>query len=160
MPTVIELTLRLMHPSDLSRVLDIERHKPGMRWTRQDFQPVFEAWGPEGWVAAVGGRIVGFLIFEAAASVSRRRCLTVLNIAVVPSWQRQGVASALLESLAKKLPYPEDCVQATVPESNLPVQLLLRSTGYKAVKVVREFFDTEDGYRMERQRDAGQAKPT
>jgi hypothetical protein len=41
-------------------------------------------------------------------------------------------------------------IRATVPESNLPVQLLLRDAGYKAVRVCRGHFDGEDGYLMER----------
>ena len=42
-------------------------------------------------------------------------------------------------------------VQILVPETNLPLQLFLRAVGYKATRVVRECFDSEDAYLMERQ---------
>ena len=44
-------------------------------------------------------------------------------------------------------------IQILVPETNLPLQLFLRAVGYKAIRVAREWFDSEDAYLMERQHD-------
>jgi hypothetical protein len=40
-------------------------------------------------------------------------------------------------------------LQAVVPETNLGVQLFLRDAGFLAAGVVRDHFDSEDGYLME-----------
>jgi ribosomal protein S18 acetylase RimI-like enzyme len=88
------------------------------------------------------GRIVGYLVFRSGPDG-----VTLLNLAVAPYWRRQGIARAMLAKLGEK---PAPVLRATVPESNLPFQLLLRGAGYKAVRVCRGHFDGEDGYLMER----------
>jgi ribosomal protein S18 acetylase RimI-like enzyme len=56
----------------------------------------------------------------------------------------------MLRALEEMLRRPGDFVRATVPETNLPAQLLLRDAGFRALSVVRGYFGTEDGYLMER----------
>jgi len=145
MKTVSDLTIRLMFHRDLRDVLAIERRKPGLGWKREDFRPVFHAHDTDGWVAEMDGRIVGHLVFRSGPDG-----VTLLNIAVAPYWRRQGIARAMLAKLGEKhAPF----IRVIVPESNLPVQLLLRSAGYQAVGVSRGHFDGEDGYLMERRVD-------
>jgi ribosomal protein S18 acetylase RimI-like enzyme len=72
------------------------------------------------------------------------------NIAVLPEWHRQGIGRALLEEIHQAFRQSGDDIQATVPETNLPVQLFLRDAGYKAVRVVPGCFGSEDGYVMQR----------
>ena len=145
MNTVSDLTIRLMFHRDLRDVLAIERRKPGLGWKRADFRPVFHAHDTDGWVAEMEGRIVGHLVFRCGPDG-----VTLLNLAVAPYWRRQGIARAMLAKLGEK---PAPLIRATVPESNLPVQLLLRDAGYKAVRVCRGHFNGEDGYLMERRAD-------
>jgi len=77
----------------------------------------------------------------------------ILHIAVAPEHQRLSVGRALLGRFDERLRLPEDCIQATVPESNLSVQLFLRSLGYKALRVLRGYYGDEDAYIMERRRE-------
>ena len=44
-------------------------------------------------------------------------------------------------------------LEAAVPEDNLPMQLLLRSVGYKAVRVLRGFHGDEAAYLMQLERE-------
>ncbi|SRR5579885_30397 len=165
MPTAAKacppLTLRLMVPRDLPHVLRIEQQSHTRRWTVQDFLTVLQSGHTVGQVAEAGDQVVGFVIYTVPplATVrddARRRCSTeamtleVLNLAVAPQWRRQGIGKALLDKLARKLCHPGDCLHATVPESNLPAQLLLRSAGFRATRILRGYYETEDGYLMER----------
>jgi ribosomal-protein-alanine N-acetyltransferase len=142
MNTVSDLTIRLMFHRDLRDILAIERGKPGLGWKREDFRPVFHAQDADGWVAEMDGQIVGHLVFRSGPDG-----VTLLNLAVAPYWRRRGIARAMLAKLNEKQAL---LIRATVPESNLPVQLLLRDAGYQAVDVFRGHFDGEDGYLMER----------
>jgi ribosomal-protein-alanine N-acetyltransferase len=142
MSAVRDLTVRLMFHRDLRHVLAIEQRKSGPCWSRLDFSPVFHCGQTTGWVAEVDDAVVGHLVFR-----SGPHGFTLLNLAVAPYWRRQGVARAMLKKLDEKRP---PCIEAAVPESNLPAQLLLRSAGYRAVQVLREHFGEEDGYLMER----------
>lgn len=170
------LTLRWMIQRDLPYLLQIEQQNHALRWTQQDFLSVFQSIDTAGCVAEVGDRVVGYLIYSVPAhqddEVSdegptvRQRLqqkkkpaapqplrIVLRNVAVAREWQRRGVAKSLLERFERKLRHENDRIQAIVPESNLAIQLLLREAGYKAVKVLRDYFGNEDGYLMERLRD-------
>jgi [ribosomal protein S18]-alanine N-acetyltransferase len=167
------LSLRWMIQRDLPRVLRIERQAPVYQWTQQDFLAVFQSGDTAGWVAEGGEEIVGFLIYKAitqpdstdtdtlesaefttqqgARPILKPLRISLLNLAVAPEWHRHGIGRALAAKLNQKLRQPEDYIQATVPESNLPFQLLLRAAGYKAVSILRGYFGTEDAYLLRRQ---------
>ena len=170
------LTLRWMIQRDLPYLLQIEQQSLALRWTQQDFLSVFQSIDTAGCVAEVGVRVVGYLIYSVPAQQedeeaaddqpsvrerwqSKRKPtspqplrIVLRNIAVANEWQRHGVARSLLERFERKLRHDQDRIQAIVPESNLPIQLLLRDAGYKAMRVLRDYFADEDGYLMERVR--------
>jgi [ribosomal protein S18]-alanine N-acetyltransferase len=147
--TLSNLTVRLMFNRDLRTVLEIERKRPGEPWTRRDFLPVFRAPDTEGWVAEIDDQVVGFIVFRVHPDGLGRR-ISVLNVGVAPYWRRAGVARSMFLKLADRLRAPGDSLQATVPESNLALQLCLRAAGFKAVRVLRGHFVNEDGYVMRR----------
>jgi len=168
-----KLTLRWMIQRDLPQVLRIERQAPALQWCQQDFLAVFQSGDTAGWVAEVGDQVVGYLIYKAITQpepaepealdslgfagqaggrpVLKPLRISLLNLAIAPEWRRHGIGRALLAKLNQKLRQSEDYIQATVPESNLPFQLLLRDAGYKAVSILRGYFGTEDAYLLRRQ---------
>jgi [ribosomal protein S18]-alanine N-acetyltransferase len=171
--TASQVNLRWILQRDLPALLQIEQQPPAPQWTRQEFRGVFQAADTAGWVAECGGGVVGFLIYRVTSqpdliqSVANRETdmhwyralkeqsrkplgITLLNLAVAPKWHRRGIGRALLERIGSKLQHPQDSIQVTVPETNLPMQLLLRSTGYRALSVQRDYFGGEDGYVMEK----------
>jgi ribosomal protein S18 acetylase RimI-like enzyme len=166
-----QATLRKMGRLDLPRLVGIEEQTPAPHWTRQDFLTAFQV--GRGAVSEVNGQTVGFVIYQvtppldgmglAAVKKLLRLCLPrrrgaripprhvdLLHIAVLPEWQRQGIGRALLEEIHRAFRQSGDDIQATVPETNLPVQLFLRDAGYKAVRVVPACFGSKDGYVMQR----------
>ena len=173
--TIPVLTLRCMVQRDLPHVLHIEQQAPEPRWTLQDFLTIFQSGDTASWVAEVGGRVVGFVVYSIIPQVdledeaegpseSRSRFaedeplprpvrICLLNIGVAPEWRRRGIGRALLERLNKKLRLPQDRIQALVPETNPPVQLFLKHAKCRAVRVLRSYYHDEDAYLMERTRD-------
>jgi ribosomal protein S18 acetylase RimI-like enzyme len=167
------LTVRPMEPTDLPRLLMIEKQRLGNRLIRQD-SPIQMPDGDHGiWVAAIHSVIVGYLVYqlipagdwdEGGSSAGSKKpstgtaveslCVVLRHLYVTPDWQRRGIGRALIERFAPKLPHQQESysIQAAVPETNLPVQLLLRSAGYRAMRVLRNYLDDEDAYLMERRR--------
>jgi ribosomal protein S18 acetylase RimI-like enzyme len=88
-----------------------------------------------------------------SALTTKPLCVNLLNIVVAPEWRRQGIGTSMLEILDQGPWRAAPSIQMLVPETNLPLQLFLRAVGYKAICVVRECFDSEDAYLMERQHD-------
>jgi ribosomal protein S18 acetylase RimI-like enzyme len=168
---ISNLTLRRILHRDLAALMQIEQQPPALRWTEQDLKAVIQTPNTAGWVAEAEGRVVGFVIYVVSLQPQhedpRERSkvqphwakwfrprqplhVTLLNLAVVSDFHRCGLGRMLVGRLNQEFTHPCDRVQATVPESNLSVQCLLRESGYKAVRIFRGYYDTEDGYLMER----------
>lgn len=168
------LNLRRMTPRDLPHVLHIAKNLSAGRLALKHFLKVFQAGDAAGWVAEKEGCVVGFLIYTVSpqpAGVEQERtglrarwlgagknvitvkspCVHLLNIVVAPEWRRQGIGRSMLEILDQGLWRTASSVQVLVPETNLPLQLFFRAIGYKATRVVRDCFEGEDAYLMERQ---------
>jgi ribosomal protein S18 acetylase RimI-like enzyme len=168
------LTLRRILHRDLPALMQIEQQPPALRWTEQDLKAVIQTPNTAGWVAEVEGRVVGFLIYVVSLQPQREDLtkevskehphwakwfrprqplhVTLLNLAIVGDYQRCGLGRLLVGRLNQEFTHPQDRIQATVPESNLSVQCLLRETDYRAVRIFRGYYDSEDGYLMERKR--------
>jgi ribosomal protein S18 acetylase RimI-like enzyme len=140
---------------------------PGfMAWSRCD---LLRAEGTGGVLTQVGGQTVGFVLykttpangstlrrlvqrcFSGKATVEQRtRRIEILQIAVSPAWQHQGIGRALLKALKRQFWMPGDWIQAQVPETNLSAQLFMRTAVYEAVQVVSGCQGSEAAYVMKR----------
>jgi ribosomal protein S18 acetylase RimI-like enzyme len=172
--TVRTWTIRYMEPRDLAQVSRLTQ-KTQPRRARHDFLLSLLSTDVFSWVAEVGDQLVGVVAcrivprrVRVAVMRARRHVapeavgrgdlpqrplrFELLHIAVAPESQRGGVGKALITRFEECLTLPEDRIHATVPESNLPTQLFLRSLGYKAVRVLRGHYGAEDAYAMERGR--------
>jgi ribosomal protein S18 acetylase RimI-like enzyme len=162
-----------METRDLPQVLHIEHQNPAQRYTRQHFLLDFQSSDIASWVATQGPQVLGYVIcrvtpiferlgtnrvdppHEAVTGTVREPIhqtlrLTLLHLAVGRDCRRQGIGRTLLGRLERELRQPDDCLQAAVPETNLPVQLFLRSLGWRALGVYRGHYGSEDAYLMER----------
>lgn len=164
------LMVRRMELRDLPRLVHIEKQVPNPRWTPCHFKTDLQATDRINLVAMVKNYVVGFIITRllseqdametaaasAEAALEGTACgavnLNLLHLAVASDWRRRGVGHTLLAQLEHLLRQPGDRIRAAVPEGNLPIQLLLRSAGYRAVRVLRGYYTTEDAYLMERRR--------
>jgi ribosomal-protein-alanine N-acetyltransferase len=100
-----------------------------------------------GMVAEMADSVVAFMIYEL-----HRSRLHVLNFAVRRSHRRLGIGTQMMEKLTGKLtPERRSRIVLEVRERNLPAQLFFRSLGYRAISVLKDFYQdtTEDAYLMQ-----------
>jgi ribosomal-protein-alanine N-acetyltransferase len=132
---------------DMSEVLEIENHSFEFPWTEEDFIRCLRQRNCIGMVAEFEERVVGFMIYEL-----HKTRLHVLNFAVHRDFRRHGVGSAMLQKLISKLSQQRrNRVLLEVRETNLPAQLFFRSCGFRAISVLRDFYEDtpEDAYLMQ-----------
>ena len=162
------LTVRPLEVRDLPRVMRIARVSPGPRWLWDDL--VMDPRSPDHgmWVAAIQEHVVGFLAYAILpeptptpdlSALLRARTgaptcfpgwFDLLHVAVAAEWRRRGIGRLLVERFDPRPRQATACVQVRVPETHLPLQLLLRHVGYRAARVLRQYYVGEDAYLMER----------
>lgn len=144
----VDVAIRYLDPRDLPQVLQLAGQFPAPNYCRDDFYRDLGRNDLSNWVAVAGNRVIGFVISRLEERPDGTVCLELLHLAVAADWQRRGVGRMLLKRFEDRL--GRGCIQATVPETNLPVQMFLRAAGYKALRVLRGHFDGADAYVMER----------
>jgi ribosomal-protein-alanine N-acetyltransferase len=138
--------VRWMIRRDMPEVLRIEREAFEFPWSDEDFTRCLRQRNCIGMVAEYADSVVAFMIYEL-----HRTRLHMLNFAVLRSHRRLGIGSQMLEKLVAKLaPERRERIVLEVRETNLPAQLFFRSLGFRAVSVLKDFYqDTaEDAYLM------------
>ena len=139
--------IRWMIRRDMPEVLQAEQASFEFGWTEEDFLRCLRQRNCIGMVAEQGERILGYMVFELFETR-----LHILNFAVSPSYRRCGVGHRMVSKLISKLSsYRRTHVTLDVRETNLTAQLFFRALGFKAVKVLRSFYEDtgEDGFRLQ-----------
>lgn len=146
--------IRWMIKRDLDRVLQIENSVYGDNsWTRADFLNCLANRDCIGLIADAnpgsyhpiiddGNRpsIVCYSVYR----LSRKK-IEILNFAVDPQYQRQGIGTAMVDKLKLKTG-DRKVLTTTVRESNLPMLLFLRANGFFACRLERDMYESgEDG---------------
>ena len=143
----LRVHIRWMIRRDMPEVLDIERASFEFPWFEEDFIRCLRQRNCIGMVAELDDRIVGYMIYEL-----HKNRLHILNFAVSATGRRQGVGSRMVGKLIGKLsPQRRSRILLEVRETNLAAQLFFRAQGFRAVSVLRDFYDdtTEDAYVMQ-----------
>jgi ribosomal-protein-alanine N-acetyltransferase len=131
----------------MPEVLSIETHSFEFPWSDEDFIRCLRQRNCIGMVAEYDERVVGFMIYEL-----HKNRLHVLNFAVRPEFRRLGVGQAMIQKLIGKLSEQRrNRILLEIRETNLAAQLFFRNCGFRAVSVLRDFYDdtTEDAYLMQ-----------
>ena len=141
--------VRWMIRRDMSEVIGIEQQAFEFPWSEEDFTRCLRQRNCIGMVAEVGDSVVAFMIYEL-----HRTRLQVLNFAVRRSHRRLAIGTQMMGKLFAKLSLERrDRILLEVRERNLPAQLFFRSLGYRAISVLKDFYEdsTEDAYLMQYQ---------
>lgn len=142
------MRVRWMIRRDMPSVLRIENASFEYPWTEEDFLSCLRMRSCVGIVAEdIDGNIAGFAIYDLEKSEVR-----VLSLAVAAERRRDGVGRAIVEKVIyKSVASGRNGVVAEVRETNLQAQLFFRKMGFRAVAIVKEFYEdtNEDAYRME-----------
>jgi ribosomal-protein-alanine N-acetyltransferase len=132
---------------DMPEVLQTEQDSFEYSWTEEDFLRCLRQRNCIGMVAEQGERVVGFMIYEL-----HKQKLHILNFAVHPHYRRGGVGQQMVSKLISKLSsHRRTRITLEVRETNLPAQLFFRSQDFKAVRVLRHFYEDsgEDAFLMQ-----------
>jgi ribosomal-protein-alanine N-acetyltransferase len=143
----LRVHIRWMIRRDMAEVLQIENEGFEFSWNEEDFIRCLRQRNCIGMVAEHDDRVVGFMIYEL-----HRTRLHLLNFAVARDFRRRrGGTQMLAKLLAKLSSQRRTRIMLEVRETNLPAQLFFRNMGFRAVSVLRDFYDdtTEDAYLMQ-----------
>lgn len=143
----LRLHIRWMIRRDMAEALDIENEGFEFPWSEDDFIRCLRQRNCIGMVAEHDDRVVGFMIYEL-----HKTRLHLLNLAVGKEFRRRGAGTQMLGKLTSKLSSQRRTrILLEVRETNLPAQVFFRHLGFRAVSVLRDFYDdtTEDAYLMQ-----------
>ena len=143
----VRVHIRWMIRRDMPEVLAIEAESFEFPWLEEDFIRCLRQRNCIGMVAEHDDRVVGFMIYE----LNKTR-IQVLNFAAAADYRRRGVGTQMVAKLVGKLSAQRRTrVALEVRETNLPAQLFFRANGFRAVSVLRGYYDDtpEDAYVMQ-----------
>jgi ribosomal-protein-alanine N-acetyltransferase len=148
----VRVHIRWMIRRDMPEVLAIEASSFEFPWVEEDFIRCLRQRNCIGMVAEHDDQVVGFMIYE----LNKNR-IQVLNFAVARDFRRRGVGTQMVAKLIGKLSAQRRTrIAMEVRETNLAAQLFFRTAGFRAVSVLRNFYDDtpEDAYLMQYRFDA------
>ncbi len=143
----VRVHIRWMIRRDMPEVLAIESESFEFPWLEEDFIRCLRQRNCIGMVAEHDDRVVGFMIYE----LNKTR-IHVLNFAVASDYRRRDVGTQMLSKLIGKLSRERRTrIVLEVRETNLDAQLFFRSNQFRAVSVLRDYYEdtTEDAYLMQ-----------
>ena len=143
----VRVHIRWMIRRDMPEVLQAEQESFEYAWTEEDFLRCLRQRNCIGMVAECGEKVVGFMIYEL-----HKTKLHILNFAVHPNYRRHGVGNQMVAKLVSKLSsHRRTRITLEVRETNLAAQIFFRSQEFKAVRVLRAYYEDtgEDAFLMQ-----------
>jgi len=143
----VRVHIRWMIRRDMPEVLDIERESFEFPWSEEDFVRCLRQRNCIGMVAEHDDRVVGYMIYEL-----HKTRLHILNFSVSRSMRRLNVGAQMVDKLISKLSSQRRSrITLEVRETNLEAQLFFRESGFRAVSVLRSYYEDtpEDAYLMQ-----------
>ena len=141
------ICIRWMIRRDMPEVLQAEQLSFEYAWNEEDFLRCLRQRDCIGMVAEHGDKVVAFMIYEL-----HKNKLHVLNFAVHPAWRRMGVGAQMVAKLISKLSsHRRTRITLEVRETNQHAQLFFQKQEFKAVRVLKAFYEDsgEDAMLME-----------
>ena len=139
--------IRWMIRRDTPAVLNIEAASFENPWSEDELIRTLRHREVIGMVAELADEVVGVMIYEL-----HKNRLHLIKFAVAPQARRQGIGSTMIEKLVSKLSHDRrNRIMLEVSESNLAALLFFKSQGFRAIKILRDYYEdtTEDAYLMQ-----------
>ncbi len=146
--------IRWMIRRDMPSVLEIENGSFEFPWSEEEFIRCLRQRNCIGMVAESNEEVTGFMIYELD-----KNKLHLLNFAVHQKFRRSGVGRAMIEKLVSKLTNQRRSrITLEVRETNLQAQIFFRELGFRAISVLRQYYEDtpEDAYIMQYRYRAGE----
>src|SRR3954447_6885809 len=144
---LLRVHIRWMIRRDMPEVLAAENSSFEYAWAEEDFLRCLRQRNCIGMVAECGEKVVGFMIYEL-----HKAKLHILNFAVHPSYRRSAVGGQMVAKLISKLSsHRRTRITLEVRETNLSAQLFFSKQGFRAVRVLRTYYEDsgEDAFLMQ-----------
>jgi ribosomal-protein-alanine N-acetyltransferase len=143
----VQAHIRWMIRRDMPEVLDIENESFEFPWSDEEFLRCLRQRNCIGMVAEIEDKIAGFMVYEL-----HKTRLHLLNLSVGARWRRRGIGTQMVQKLVSKLSQQRRTrIVLEVRETNLAAQLFFKANNFRAVSVLRNFYDDtpEDAYVMQ-----------
>jgi len=139
-----EIKIESMDPRHFRPILKIERSVFKDPWTAASFLEVM-SFSPNNWVAILDGQLVGYVVTQWVLDE-----IHILNVAVAPNTQRQGVGSKLLRHvIAEGQQHAMRDMFLEVRIGNSGAITLYERFGFKMLTVRKKYYtDGEDALVM------------
>jgi len=136
------LSARPMLPSDLDRVMEIERDIYPFPWSPGNFSDALRA-GYDAWMFEEGGDVVGYAVLTWMPDE-----VHLLNISVVRALHRQGLGRRMLAWLCADVRRRgAHAMLLEVRPSNTVARALYASVGFVQIGVRKGYYPDRDGQR-------------
>ncbi len=149
-------TLRQFKPSDLDKVIEINRVCLPENYSPYFFMEIFERFPATFIVAELDGDMVGYIMCRIETGFSSMGILSiskkghVVSVAVLPKYQRKGLGMALMNETMKnmRLYRAKECF-LEVRASNTPAVDMYKKLGFQVARTAKGYYaDGEDAYVM------------
>ena len=143
----LRVHIRWMIRRDMPSVLSIENESFEFRWSEADFIRCLRGRNCIGMVPEIDDQVVGFMIYEL-----HKNRLHILNFAVTKEMRGRGIGKAMIDKLIGKLSHEcRNRIMLEVRETNLNALLFFKSLGFRAISILRGWYDDteEDAYLMQ-----------
>jgi len=151
-------TLRRFKPSDLKRVMYINRVCLPENYTEFFFMDLYQRFPETFIVAEENGEIVGYIMCRIETGAPSFKLLGVtrkghvISIAVLPEHQREGIGYALMQEVMRSMVnYKAKECYLEVRGSNVSAVNLYKKMEFEVTRTIRGYYaDGEDAYVMAR----------
>ena len=132
--------VRWMIRRDIPEVLAIEADLFENHWDEEDFLRVLRERNCIGVVEECDDRVVAFIVYELHTTR-----LQILNFAVQRELHRRGMGRVMIEGMIRKLaPQRRARLVLKIRETNLDAQMFFRAMVFRAMSVLKGFYDDSD----------------
>ena len=129
-----------MRPSDLSDVASLEKALYAFPWSLGNFRDSVTA-GYDCWVVTHGDAVIGYAVLMVALDEAH-----LLNFAIAPEWQNQGIGRAFLQHMIE-IARVAGCqiVYLEVRPSNLAARHLYKVMGFQQIAIRPDYYPAMGG---------------
>lgn len=134
-----KIGFRAIELADLPAIMAIEEDSFPTPWNIQEFKIVLSSTKNVGFIAEIKNKVVGYIIFNI-----KKNKIRIVNIAVASHERRQKIGTMLVLLNEGIYHYLQGKVRPkivlTTSDENLYCHLFFRALGFKAKKVLKDFY--------------------
>jgi len=137
---LIMLRIEMAAGDDVQALLDLQQQTQQIHWSPTAYQEAIAL--QQCWLAKQQQTIIGFIVFSHILDEAE-----LLNIAVHPDYQGQGVAYALYAAMQEKL-QQADVTQCflEVAKSNHKAQTFYQKVGFTTIATRKNYYQQANGF--------------